>query len=145
MKDAMLSLSALYGLKFKLKEALKERVWLKSGAYLVIWPTEALTVIDVNSGKCLKGKRKDYYLNVNLEAAVEIARQMRLRNISGICIVDFINMDTRKAEEELVRVLKQELAKDTVPAVFVDFTRLGLAEITRKKVKKPLWEQIAQE
>lgn len=144
-EDAMLSLSALYGLKFKLKEALKERVWLDSGAYLIIWPTEALTVIDVNSGKCFKGKRKDFYLKVNVEAAIEIARQMRLRNISGICIVDFINMDTKEAEEELIHVFKRELAKDTVPAVFVDFTMLGLAELTRKKVKKPLWEQITQE
>lgn len=141
-EDQMLSLSALYGLKHKLQEALKERVWLKSGAYLVIQPTEALTVIDVNSGKCVKGKEKDFYLNVNLEAAEEIVRQLRLRNISGICIVDFINMDTEEAKNALVRTLKQDLAKDTVPAVFVDFTMLGLVEITRKKVKKPLWEQV---
>lgn len=141
-EDSLLSLSSLYGLKFKLKEALEERVWLKSGAYLVIQPTEALTVIDVNSGKCVKGNRKDFYLKVNSEAAEEIARQLRLRNISGICLVDFINMDTAEAREELIHVLKHALSKDTVPAVFVDFTRLGLAEITRKKVKKPLWEQV---
>lgn len=140
--DDKLSLSALYGLKFKLEEALQERIWLKSGAYLIIQPTEALTVIDVNSGKCTKSSKKDFYLNVNLEAAEEIARQLRLRNISGICIVDFINMDTKEAEQELVSGLKKHLAKDTVPAVFVDFTKLGLAEITRKKVKKPLWEQV---
>ena len=141
-EDSMLSLTALYGLKSKLEEALNERVWLKSGAYLVIQPTEALTVIDVNSGKCIKGKQKDFYLKINLEAAEEIARQLRLRNISGICLVDFINMDTKEAEEVLSHALKRYLAKDTVPAVFVDFTKLGLAEITRKKVKKPLWEQI---
>ncbi|MBO5372039.1 MAG: ribonuclease E/G [Lachnospiraceae bacterium] len=141
-EDNLLSLSALYGLKFKLEEALQERVWLKSGAYLIIQPTEALTVIDVNSGKCIKGNQKDFYLKVNLEAAEEIARQLRLRNISGICIVDFINMDTEEARQELVRELKKYLAKDTVPVVFVDFTKLGLAEITRKKVKKPLWEQV---
>lgn len=141
-EDDMLSLTALYGLRSKLEEALNERVWLKSGAYLVIQPTEALTVIDVNSGKCMKGKQKDFYLKINMEAAEEIARQLRLRNISGICLVDFINMDTEEAKEELIRMLKLYLAKDTVPAVFVDFTKLGLAEITRKKVKKPLWEQI---
>lgn len=141
-EDSTLSLSALYGLKYKLKEALQERVWLKSGAYLVIQPTEALTVIDVNSGKCVKGKQKDFYLKVNLEAAEEIARQLRLRNISGICLIDFINMDTEEAQAELVRKMKSHLAEDTVPAVFVDFTKLGLAEITRKKVKKPLWEQV---
>lgn len=142
--DRSYSLSALYGLKFKLEEALQERVWLKSGAYLVIQPTEALTVIDVNSGKCIKGNQKDFYLKVNLEAAEELARQLRLRNISGICIVDFINLDTKEAEQELVRTLKKHLAADTVPSVFVDFTRLGLAEITRKKVKKPLWEQVKE-
>ncbi len=140
--DEKLSLSSLYGLKFKLMEALKDKVWLKSGAYLIIQPAEALTVIDVNSGKCVKGNQKDFYLKLNLEAAEEIARQLRLRNISGICIVDFINMDTKEAKEELVQEMKRFLAKDTVPAVFVDFTKLGLAEITRKKVKKPLWEQI---
>lgn len=100
-------------------------------------------MIDVNSGKCVKGKQTDFYLNVNLEAAKEIARQLRLRNISGICIVDFINMDTEEARAKLVHVLKQYLKNDTVPASFIDFTRLGLAEITRKKVKKPLWEQIS--
>lgn len=141
-EDEKLSLSALYGLKYKLQEALQERVWLKSGAYLVIQPTEALTVIDVNSGKCIKGNQNDFYLKVNLEAAEEIARQLRLRNISGICIVDFINMDTENAKDELVRAMKKHLAEDTIPAVFVDFTKLGLAEITRKKVKKPLWEQV---
>lgn len=144
-EDNMLSLTALYGLRSKLEEALNERVWLKSGAYLVIQPTEALTVIDVNSGKCMKGKQKDFYLKINLEAAEEIARQLRLRNISGICLVDFINMDTEEEKEELACMLKRYLAKDTVPAVFVDFTKLGLAEITRKKVKKPLWEQIQRE
>ena len=101
-----------------------------------------MTVIDVNSGKCTKGNKTDFYLKVNLEAAGEIARQLRLRNISGICIVDFINMDTKEAQTELVHALKKALAEDTVPSVFIDFTKLGLAEITRKKVKKPLWEQV---
>lgn len=139
---SVLSLTALYGLKSKLEAALSERVWLKSGAYLVIQPTEALTVIDVNSGKCIKGKQKDFYLKINLEAAEEIARQLRLRNISGICLVDFINMDTKEANDSLAHTLKKCLFQDTVPAMFVGFTKLGLAEITRKKVKKPLWEQI---
>ena len=143
-QDPALSLSALYGLRSKLEEALRERVWLRSGAYLVISPTEALTVIDVNSGKCIKGKDTDFYLKVNEEAAAEIARQLRLRNISGICIVDFINMDTEDARTRLIHTLKHHLAKDMVPSVFIDFTKLGLAEITRKKIKKPLWEQVAE-
>lgn len=143
-EDALLPLSSLYGISCKVEEALKERVWLKSGAYLVIQPTETLTVIDVNSGKNVKGNRKDFFIRVNLEAAAEIARQLRLRNISGICIVDFINMDDEQEAETLVRELKKHLSKDTVPCVFVDFTRLGLAELTRKKVRKPLWEQIEE-
>lgn len=141
-RDPALPLSALCSLKHRLEEALKPRVWLKSGAYLVIQPTEALTVIDVNSGKCVKGNQKDFYLKVNLEAAEEIARQLRLRNISGICIVDFINLDTNGAKEALVHALKGYLAEDAIPTSFIDFTKLGLVEITRKKVKKPLWEQI---
>lgn len=143
-EDPALSLSALYGLRSKLDEALKERVRLKSGAYLVIQPTEALTVIDVNSGKCIKGNRSDFYLKINLEAAREVARQLRLRNISGICIVDFINMDTKEAEAELAAELRKCLARDAVPAAFEGFTKLGLAEITRKKVKKPLREQVSR-
>ncbi len=143
-EDSMLSLTALYGLRTKLGEALGERVRLKSGAYLVIQPTEALTVIDVNSGKCIKGNAEDFYLKINLEAAEEIARQLRLRNISGICVVDFINMDTGEAGRTLAKALRHWLAKDTVPAVFVDYTKLGLAEITRKKVRKPLWEQVGK-
>lgn len=141
-QDSMLSLSNLYGLIHKIEEALKEQVWLKSGAYLIIQPTEALTVIDVNSGKAIKGRPEDYFRRVNLEAAKEIARQLRLRNISGICIVDFINMENKEDEALLVRTLKEYLKEDPVPATFVDFTRLGLAEITRKKLKKPLWEQM---
>lgn len=141
-QDSMLSLSNLYGLSHKIEEALKEQVWLKSGAYLIIQPTEALTVIDVNSGKAIKGNPGDYFKRVNLEAAKEIARQLRLRNISGICIVDFINMDSKEDEALLVRTLKEYLKEDPVPAAFVDFTKLGLAEITRKKLKKPLWEQV---
>jgi len=141
-QDTMLSLSNLYGLKHKLEDALKDKVWLKSGGYLVISPTEALTVIDVNSGKSIKGNEEDYYKQVNLEAAEEIGRQLRLRNISGICIVDFINMKKKEDEVLLIRTLKRILAEDSVTAGFVDFTKLGLAEITRKKVKKPLWEQL---
>ena len=98
-------------------------------------------MIDVNSGKSVKGVKKGLNIKINLEAAEEIARQLRLRNISGICIVDFINMDTKEEKEELVRSLKSHLVKDSVQTVFVDFTKLGLVEITRKKVKKPLWEQ----
>ena len=95
-EDSLLSLNKLYSLDTKLKEALQERVWLKSGGYLIIQPTEALTVIDVNSGKSTSKKQvQEHYLKINLQAAEEIAHQLRLRNLSGIIIVDFIDMIIR--------------------------------------------------
>ena len=96
-RDELLPLARLYSLETHLKEALGKRVWLPCGGYLVIEPTEAMTVIDVNSGKAVsKGKKnKESYLSVNLEAAKEVARQLRLRNYSGMIMVDFISMEKR--------------------------------------------------
>lgn len=141
--DARLSLKSLYGLNAKLKEATEPRIWLKSGGYLVIEQTEALTVIDVNSGK-YSGKKgtSDTWRLINREAAEEIARQLRLRNYSGIIIVDFINMDYKRDEEELLKFLSSELRKDPVKTIVVDMTPLGLVEITRKKIRKSLKEQL---
>ena len=145
-EDKMLSLSSLYSLEIRLQEALKERVWLKSGGYLVIQPTEALTVIDVNSGKSVaKKKVQEHYLNINLEAAREIAHQLRLRNISGIIIVDFIDMKEKSAKDELMVQLRRFVKADSVPVQVVDMTRLNLVELTRKKVRKSLREQIEGE
>lgn len=143
-EDTRLSMSALYGLESKVKEALSEKVWLKSGGYLVIEPTEALTVIDVNTGK-YSGKKsiQDTFRMINDEAAVEIARQLRLRNISGIIIIDFINMDRAEDRDGVMNRLKMELKKDSVPSAVVDMTPLGLVEVTRKKIRKTLKEQLA--
>ncbi len=126
-----------------IEKALLPKVWLKNGAYLVIQPTEALVVIDVNTGKAIKKKdaRKNF-LKVNLEAAKEIAVQIRLRNLSGIILVDFIDMDSEEANKELLETFRRELGRDTVPVNLVDMTKLGLVELTRKKVRKPLYEQI---
>ncbi len=101
-QDPLLPMHKLYSLERELSEALSQRVWLRSGGYLVIQPTEALTVVDVNSGKYEAGKKKEEtILKVNLEAARETARQMRLRNLSGIIIIDFINMETEEAKNEV--------------------------------------------
>ena len=137
-------MSALYGLESKIKETLSEKVWLRSGGYLVIEPTEALTVIDVNTGK-YSGKKsiQDTFRMINDEAAVEIARQLRLRNISGIIIIDFINMDRAEDRDGVMNRLKMELKKDSVPSAVVDMTPLGLVEVTRKKIRKTLKEQLA--
>ncbi len=140
-KDEAVSLASLYSVKANLENALRERVWLKSGAYLIIQPTEALTVVDVNTGKNIAKKdAQENFLRVNKEAAIEIARQLRLRNISGIVVVDFINLEKKGAEEELMSVFRAELKKDPIPTQLIDMTKLGLVEVTRKKVKKSLRE-----
>lgn len=142
--DKMISLLKLYSIESRIENALKKHVWLKTGGYLIIEPTEAMTVIDVNTGK-FDGNGKDRektFFKTNTEAVIEIARQLKLRNISGIIIVDFINMANEENKNELLALLKAELAKDRVPTAFVDFTRLGLAEITRKKIKRPLYEML---
>lgn len=144
--DKMISLANLYGLRSKIGEAVKPLVWLKSGGSLVIQPTEALTVIDVNTGKAVAGKKKvqETFLKVNLEAAKEIAKQIRLRNISGIIIIDFIDMELDKHNELLMETLNGYLNKDPIKTTLVDMTALGLVEVTRKKVRKPLHEQVKE-
>ena len=102
---------------------MNERVWLKHGGYLVIQPTEALTVVDVNSGKCVsKKKTDDAYLKLNLEAADEIAKQLRLRNISGIILVDFVNMDSGEDMQQLLKDMRIKCAQDPVQTTVVDVT-----------------------
>lgn len=138
-QDDMLSLSALYSLETHLKEALAKRVWLPSGGYLVIEPTEAMVVIDVNTGKGSKGSGKEnLYLKINLEAASEIARQLKIRNYSGMIMVDFINMESDEDNKTLLENLDQWLKEDRIYTRLVDMTALGIVEITRKKVSRPL-------
>lgn len=143
-QDKDFSLSSLYALETKLEPALKPRVWLKSGGYLIIEPTEALTVIDVNSGKNEMGKSVEALRRINHEAAEEIALQLRLRNLSGIILVDFINMEDRKSGQELLDYLRSLVRNHRVKTTVVDITPLGLVEITRKKQSRPLSEQIYQ-
>lgn len=142
-KDELLPMKKLYSMEHQLEQALAERVWLNSGGYLVIQPTEALTVIDVNTGKFEGGKKKEAaFLKINLEAAKEIARQIRLRNLSGIIIVDFINMESAESRKQLMDSLDQLLRQDPIKTVLVDMTKLSLVEITRMKREKPLTEAV---
>ena len=144
-QSSQLPLGKLYHTQTVLERALSERVWLKNGAYLVIQYTEALTVIDVNSGKCsVKKNPSETYLKINLEAAREAAKQMRLRNLSGIVIVDFINLDDADATRELLKTFRQYLSKDPIQSTLVDVTALQLVELTRKKVRRPLHESLAE-
>lgn len=134
-------LMKLYSLETVLEKALSKKVWLKSGGYLYIEPTEALTVIDVNTGKFLAGKDSEKtFLKINLEAAEEIAVQLKLRNLSGIIVIDFIDMKDKEDIDTLISALKNHLRNDPVKTTFVDITPLGLAEITRQKIKKPIYE-----
>ena len=139
--DSMISLANLYNLKSLTEKALSKRAYLKSGAYLVIEPTEAMTVIDVNTGKAIHGKNsEEYILKINCEAAKEIARQIRLRNLSGIIMIDFISMKSENSNNELLSCLRDYTATDDVPVKVVDITKLGLVELTRKKIRKPIYE-----
>lgn len=142
-EDCLVSLKVLYGLEGKLSEALADKVWLKCGGFLYIEPTQAMTVIDVNSGKYdKKSNREETYFKVNTEAAEEIATQIFVRNLTGIIVVDFINMEKKEHKEELLKTLTNVLQKDVNPGRVLGFTRLGLVEITRKKCDKTIYEQI---
>ena len=145
-EDRLLPMEKLYSLDHHLKEALGERVWLKSGGYLVIQPTEALTVIDVNTGKFTAGKKKEAaFLKLNQEAALEAARQIRLRNLSGIVIIDFINMEEKESEVQLLKTLDDALRRDPSRTTLVDMTKLSLVEITRMKKERPLHESVGKQ
>lgn len=137
-------LSKLYQLKTRLENALGSRVWLKSGAYLIIEPTEALTVIDVNSGKNERRKNNaDYIFSINKEAAEEVMHQLRVRNLSGIIVVDFINMEAEEQKEALLHHMRMLCKEDPVKTTVVDITPLGLVEITRKRTSRPLRELLS--
>ena len=139
------SLTLRYSLAGLLEKTLSKRAYLKSGAYLVIEPTEAMTVIDVNSGKSIKGKNaEEQFLKINIEAAKEIARQLRLRNISGIVMIDFINMKEDAHNQELMKQLTEYVRMDPVRTTVVDMTKLGLVELTRQKGKRALHEVFSE-
>lgn len=143
--DPLVSLSKLYGLETALEQACQKRVWLKSGGYLVIEQTEAMVVIDVNTGK-YSGKKSqgETIRKINLEAAGEICHQLRLRNLSGIIIVDFIDMKSEEDKNLLMDTLKCCAMKDPVKTTVIDMTPLNLVELTRKKGRRPLAEQIGK-
>lgn len=142
-EDALLPLYKLYRLEKVLDEACGEKVWLKSGGFLVIQQTDAFVSVDVNSGKYSSKKQpQEIYRKMNLEAADALMHQLRLRNLSGMILVDFINMKKPEDQEELLAQLRILAAKDPIETVVIDMTPLGIVEITRKKTRKPLAEQV---
>ncbi len=144
-QDKLLPLYKLYRVETALDAIQKEKVWLNSGGFLVIQQTEAFVSIDVNSGKYTgKKKMEETFRKINLEAAAEIGRQLRLRNLSGIILIDFINMENPDHRDELFHVLQKLLRKDPVKSRAIDITPLHILEMTRKKVRRPVIEDIRE-
>ena len=144
-QDKLLPLYKLYRMETALDAIQKEKVWLNSGGFLVIQQTEAFVSIDVNSGKYTgKKKMEETFRKINLEAAAEIGRQLRLRNLSGIILIDFINMENPDHRDELFHVLQKLLRKDSVKSRAIDITPLHILEMTRKKVRRPVIEDIRE-
>ncbi len=129
-----------YGIQGEIDKAVKPRVWLKSGGYIVINQTEALVAIDVNTGKFVgkSNRLEDTIVKTNLEAAKEIVRQIRLRDLGGIIVLDFIDMEERRNRQKVMQALEMELKNDRSPSKILQFNDFGLVAITRKRVKQSL-------
>jgi len=135
-----------YGLEKDIRKALRRKVWLKSGGYLIIDVTEAMTVIDVNSGKFTgKDNFEETVYKLNLESALEIPRQLRLRSIGGIILIDFIDMQDKNNEENVISILRQEMEKDKAHSRIMGMTGLGFLEMTRKKSRYGISEIFTDE
>jgi ribonuclease G len=134
-----------YGVQSEIDKALRSKVWLKSGGYLVINQTEALVAIDVNTGRYVgkrTGRLEDTIVKTNLEAAKEIVRQIRLRDLGGIIVLDFIDMEERKNRQKVYQEFEQEIRRDRSPSKAVQVTEFGLIITTRKRVKQSLERQM---
>ncbi|MGV8119320.1 MAG: ribonuclease E/G [Candidatus Xenobiia bacterium LiM19] len=139
------SLFEAYGIETEIEKALRKKVWLESGGYLIIDKTEALTVIDVNTGKFIgKNSLAETILKTNLEAVPEIIRQTRLRDLGGIIIIDFIDMELQEDRQKVLNELTEHMKRDRTKTHLVGLTELGLVQITRKRVSKDLDEYIRE-
>ncbi len=129
-----------FGLNEEISKALKSKVWLKSGGYIVINQTEALVAIDVNTGKYVgkTARLEDTIVKTNVDAIKEIVRQVRLRDLGGIIIIDFIDMDERRNRQKVMQALEEALRADRAPSKVLQFNDFGLVAITRKRVKQSL-------
>ena len=131
--------SVVYSVKTDMEKLQRNKVWLKSGAFLIIEQLESFNAIDVNTGKAITGK-KDIIKKVNEEAAFEIMRQIRLRNLTGMILIDFINMKNQTDTEELICHMRNLCRKEPIHTEFIDITGLGIVELTRTKNDKSLKE-----
>ncbi len=134
-----------FGVDSELEKIAEKKVWLKSGGYLIIDIAEALTVIDVNTGKYLKGKNQDDTIfDINLEAAQEIARQIRLRNLVGIIVIDFIDMKDSSKRKEVYNTFTKALKRDKARSVVLEMSLFGVVQLTRQRIRENLLSTIAE-
>jgi ribonuclease G len=143
--DERISLSSLYSTKRSIELATQKKVNLKSGGYIVIEPTETMTVIDVNSGKFSNKKesKEEMIRHINKEAATEVAYQLKLRNISGMILVDFINFEDKRDENDLIEYFKMLVKDDNCKVTIYGFTRLKLLEISRQKIRGSVYDYLS--
>jgi len=129
-----------FGITAEIEKALRPKVWLKSGGYIVINQTEALVAIDINTGKYVgkSNRLEDTIVKINTDAIKEIVRQIRLRDLGGIIVVDFIDMDERKNRQKVMLALEEGMRADRAPYKILQFNDFGLVAITRKRVKQSL-------
>lgn len=143
--NQMLPLPDKYNLDQQVRKALNRKVWLKSGGYLSIDHTEALTAIDVNTGRYVgKKSLRQTVLQTNLEATKEIVRQVRLRDIGGIIVIDFIDMADEKDREKVFSIFNEELEKDRIKSKVIDISKIGLVEMTRKNTTESLLVKLSK-
>jgi ribonuclease E len=144
-EDNTVPLFTRYQIESQIESAYGHKVQLPSGGSIVIDRTEALTAIDINSARSTKGEDiEETALNTNLEAADEIARQLRLRDIGGIIVIDFIDMEIKKNREDVIRAFRDALARDKTRTQVFDISELGLVEMTRKRISEGLVEAFSE-
>ena len=137
--DAITPLFDQYGIETKIARALERRVWLKSGGYLIFEQTESLTTVDVNTGRYVgKSDQEETILRTNLEAARQVVQQLRLRNIGGIIVIDFIDMEKAANRRKVSEALQEALKKDKARSHVVRISELGLVQMTRKRTRESL-------
>ena len=130
----------------EIEKLMRPKAWLKSGAYLIIEKTEAMVVVDVNSGKFVGKKlHEENSLKINLEAAREVARQLRLRDLSGLIVIDFIDMRHEENRKKIYHELRKELRKDRAKVAVSPITEFGLLEMTRQRIRVSLLDSMSEE
>jgi len=135
-----------FGIEGEIEKLMRPKAWLKSGAYLIIEKTEAMVVVDVNSGRFVGKKlHEDNSLKINLEAAREVARQLRLRDLSGLIVIDFIDMKKEENRKKVFHELRRELRKDRAKVAVAPITEFGLLEMTRQRIRVSLLDSMSEE